>query len=142
MFWFIVGIIIAICGVLCFVALPFAKGEDGTSYRPVVAIAGTACMVIFVLFWFLGGLKSVPTKSIGVPVSFGKITGTPYGPGLHSTWKPWMHLAIIDETIQTTTFEVDQKTGQGGLDVRIGGQQTARLDRGIWLTVRREKGLT
>lgn len=146
--WFIFAIILFLIALACFGAMYFAKGESkpqfrGESptpynYRTVFALTGGGVLAFALLFYALGGMKSVPTKSIGVPVAFGKIVGSPYGPGLHETWKPWMHLAIIDETIQTTTFEVDQKTGTGGLDVRIGGQQTARLDLTIQWRVKDE----
>jgi hypothetical protein len=67
----------------------------------------------------LGGLKSVPVKNIGVPQAFGAVTGKVYGPGIHETWTPWLHLTDINETVQTTTFEQSQ---DDCLSVRIGGQ--------------------
>jgi regulator of protease activity HflC (stomatin/prohibitin superfamily) len=129
--WFVFGALIGIIGVILLIASIFVGkqgyGRDGTSDRPLVIIGGIACLFIFVLFWCIGGVKSVPTKSIGIPISFGKISGQPYGPGAHFTWQPWLHLADVSERVQTTTFEVNSKD-QGGLQVRIGGQQTARLD--------------
>jgi hypothetical protein len=53
----------------------------------------------------------------------GKVGTGYYGPGAHWTWTPWLHLADINETVQTTTFE-----GQNCLQVRIGGQQQACAD--------------
>lgn len=135
MFLFVIAIICALIAVISFVAMPFVKevktdeySKETKNLRLVFGVIGGIFAVLAFGFYAWGGIKSVPTKSIGVPVAFGKIDGSPYGPGIHETWKPWLHLAIIDETVQTTTFEVDQKTGQGGLDVRIGGQQTARVD--------------
>jgi hypothetical protein len=133
--WLVFSIILALIGLVCLAFIPFVDevktdeySKETKNLRPVFGIVGGGLLALALLFYAVGGMKSVPTKSIGVPVAFGKIVGSPYGPGLHETWKPWLGLAIVDETIQTTTFEVDQKTGQGGLDVRIGGQQTARLD--------------
>jgi hypothetical protein len=53
-----------------------------------------------------------------------------YGSGAHETWNPFLHLAIINETIQTTTFDQGSNlpgTQQcsGLMPVRIGGQQSA-----------------
>jgi hypothetical protein len=79
----------------------------------------------------VSGLKSVPTKNIGIPVAFGKVAGQPFSPGIHETWTPWLHLVDVDETTQTTTFRVNPRTHQGGLDVRIGGQQTAKVNVSI-----------
>lgn len=76
------------------------------------------------------GVKSVPAKSVGVPVSLGHVGNGFYTSGAHETWNPFLHLAIIDQTIQTVTFETDSKlpgTSQcnGELPIRIGGQQSA-----------------
>ena len=131
MFLFIVSIILALIGIAALVLAPFSHGDqtrgsedNSTIFRVVGVIAMGFAFILFAV----SGLKSVPTKSIGVPVAFGRIAGQPYGPGIHETWTPWLHLADVSERVQTTTFEVNQKTGQGGLDVRIGGQQTAKLD--------------
>lgn len=121
--WFIIAAILFIIGIVC-VGVSFADSGYKMGWRAIGAVVA----VIGLLVFFVSGIKSVPTKSIGVATSFGKVSGAPLGPGLHVTWQPWKNVNIIDETIQTTTFEVNQKTGQGGLDVRIGGQQTARLD--------------
>lgn len=143
MFWFIIAILLALLALGCFIFIPFVKevttdeySKETKNLRPVFAVAGGGLLLLAFFLFALGGLKSVPTKSIGIPVAFGRVDGTPYGPGLHETWKPWLGLAVIDETVQTTKFEVNQKTGQGGLDVRIGGQQTARLDLSIQWRVR------
>lgn len=82
------------------------------------------------------GLKSVPAKAIGVPVSLGHVGHGYYTSGTHETWNPFLHLAVIDETIQTTTFQPGGDPSNGGplpgtgqcngeLPVRIGGQQSA-----------------
>lgn len=148
---FILAIIIAVVG--AFLMLGAAKAE-----KPLLACgAGVIVLVIAFLVFMVSGFKDVPTKSIGVPVSFGKVTGQPKGSGLHVTWTPWLHLNVIDETIQTTTFEGCQgvfcqkgdmagqtisPSGDSGsstapcLEVRIGGQQTACLDVTIQWKVR------
>jgi hypothetical protein len=117
--WFILAIIVWLAAVLVAAyAVLFARDRWRV---PAVGAAGAA-LLGFGLF-ALGGLKSVPVKTIGVPQAFGAITGGVFSPGLHETWTPWLSLTDIDETVQTTTFE-----GSNCLTVRIGGQQSACAD--------------
>jgi hypothetical protein len=129
---FVLAIIIGIIGLAMALLARLAKGttEYGKSFdaRAGTRATGIVLMILAFLVFAVSGLKSVPTKNIGIPVAFGKITGQPFAAGIHETWTPWLHLADVSKRVQTTTFEVNQKTGNGGLDVRIGGQQTAQLD--------------
>jgi hypothetical protein len=89
-----------------------------------------ACAVLGLVAFGWSGIKSVPPKSIGVPVSLGHVENGYYTSGAHWTWDPFLHLAVINETIQTTTFQQGSNlpgTAQcdGALPVRIGGQQQA-----------------
>jgi len=63
------------------------------------------CLVLGFGAFAWSGVKSVPAKSVGVPVSLGHVGKGFYTSGAHETWNPFLHLAIIDETIQTVTFE-------------------------------------
>lgn len=119
--WFVVAILLLLAGLAALIAAPASQNARGAR-----AVGGAVVVLAFLLY-VISGLISIPTKSIGVVTSFGHVSGAPLGPGLNETWQPWKHANVIDETIQTTTFEVRQN-GQGGLDVRIGGQQTAKLD--------------
>lgn len=105
--------------------------KDRTDRYGLMAVSAIVVVVGFGLFAW-GGLKSVPVKNIGVPVSFGHVGGSAYQPGLHETWTPWLHLVDINETVQTTTWEDKGNDSgsscNGGLAVRIGGQQTACAD--------------
>lgn len=88
------------------------------------------CLVLGLFAFAISGVKSVPAKSVGVPVSLGHVGKGFYTSGAHETWDPFLHLAIIDQTIQTVTFETGSKlpgTSQcnGELPIRIGGQQPA-----------------
>lgn len=101
-----------------------------------LAGAGVALLIIELLSFSLGGIQSVPVKSIGVPQAFGTVSGGVMGPGVHFTWQPWMSVSNVDETVQTTTFEQGSnlpgtKSCDGSLSVRIGGQQTACADATI-----------
>lgn len=94
------------------------------------AAGAAVCAVLGFVFFASSGIHSVPPKSIGVPVSLGHVENGYYTPGAHWTWDPFLNLAIINETIQTTTFQTGSNlpgTSQcnGELPVRIGGQQQA-----------------
>lgn len=120
MIWFVIGIVFAVAAaVCCFAAI------RSTAARAGFGAASVATAIIAILLIFLAsGFREVPTKSVGVVTSFGKV-GAVLRPGVHHT-APWVKVNILDETIQTSTFE-----GRKCLDVRIGGQQTACLDATI-----------
>jgi regulator of protease activity HflC (stomatin/prohibitin superfamily) len=88
-------------------------------------IAGVGVFALFMLFLF-GGMQTVPVKTIGIPQAFGAVNGSVMEPGVHFTFKPWLSVTNVDETVQTTTFE-----GKDALSVRIGGQQSAMADATI-----------
>lgn len=123
--WFIFSIIIWVFGVI-----GFASILGGTSWKGFAG--GVACFLLGFVIFTIAGLKSVPVKNIGVPQSFGAIGSNIYEPGIHQTWTPWLHLTDIDETVQTTTWEDSGNDNgsscNGGLAIRIGGQQTACAD--------------
>jgi hypothetical protein len=138
--WFVFAIIIWIAAVLFIAVGALFGGSSGDSgkYSDSYSVSRGLCMTAGVIglvlgfgLFALGGLKSVPVKSIGVPTAFGAVHGGVYGPGVHETWTPWLSLTEIDETVQTTTFE-----GDNALLVRIGGQQTAGVDVTIQWRVR------
>jgi len=137
---FFVAIILWVVMLVAIVATLAARGERGRDRSTGLGPAGWAGVAVLCGLLGFGafawsGVKSVPPKSIGVPVSLGHVGTGYYTSGAHETWNPFLHLAIINETIQTTTFQVGGTpaqgqlpgTGQcnGALPVRIGGQQQA-----------------
>jgi regulator of protease activity HflC (stomatin/prohibitin superfamily) len=77
--------------------------------RTWITIAGVVFIVIAPLIFVLAGINSVPTKSVGVVTSFGRV-GAEYGPGAH--WLvPWKTLNTVSDTIQSDNFS--QANGQG-----------------------------
>lgn len=120
MVWFVIGILAAVAALLCVIGAMVSE-EPGTRvgaiFGAVVAIAISATLI-----FGLAGLREVPTKSVGVVTSFGRVVGQPLRPGIHHEGI-FTKVNILDETVQTTSFE-----GNNCLDVRIGGQQTACLD--------------
>jgi hypothetical protein len=147
MFFFVLGIIVALIG-LGFVFIAPATTREANQVK-ATRIIGAVLVVIAFLFYAAGGIKSVPVKSIGVATSFGAVDGAPLTSGPHETWAPWKSVNVVDETIQTTTFEGCQgqfcekgdevgqtvpPAGDSGsstapcLEVRIGGQQEGCLD--------------
>lgn len=128
--WFIIAIICWLAAVVGAAAVVF--WPDGETGRAGVATGAVLALLLGSVLFTVSGLKSVPVKNIGVPQSFGAVGKTVYEPGIHETWTPWLHLTDINETVQTTTFEDSGNDNgsscNGGLAVRIGGQQTACAD--------------
>lgn len=125
--WFVLAILFWIAALVLFSGLFIPRRLRTQNIR-----AGGFAVLLGFGFFVLGGLKSVPVKNIGVPVSFGHVGAVSYQPGLHETWTPWLHLVDINETVQTTSWEDSGNDNgsscNGGLPVRIGGQQTACAD--------------
>jgi len=120
----IVVAVLALLGFLAAFAVPKQyRTTSGTNTFPrkTTRIVATGVLIAAVLTFFGAGCGSVPTRSVGVPTSFGSV-GSSLKPGIY--WlPPWTNVNVLDETIQTTTFD-----GNNCLSVRIGGQQTACLD--------------
>lgn len=127
----ILWIIMLIAGVLALFA-PRGTSPGKAGWAGISAL----CLVLGLGAFAWSGVKSVPPKSIGVPVSLGHVDNGYYGSGAHETWNPFLHLAIVNETIQTTTFQPGGDPQHGGdlpgtrqcggeMPVRIGGQQQA-----------------
>lgn len=116
---------IIVFGLVLIVGIGAAVFAD-QGYRWVGSlIAGVGAFALFMLFLF-GGMQTVPVKTIGIPQAFGAVNGSVMQPGVHFTFKPWLSVTDVDETVQTTTFE-----GSNALPVRIGGQQSAMADATI-----------
>lgn len=135
MFWFVIACLLALAAaVLVTVACLVKPDRSGSSPRGVLVLIGTCCLVLAFAVEVITGLKSVPVKNVGVPLAFGSVQGGYLRNGIHETWEPWIGVTDVDETVQTTTFEDggndNPASGQcdGGLAVRIGGQQIACAD--------------
>jgi len=129
MFGFVVICLCALIGIGLIVTAFLASSNNGT-----FGGVGAGLIVLALILEVTLGLKSVPVKNVGVPLAFGSVQGGYMHSGIHETWEPWLGVTDVNETVQTTTFE-DQgndnpSSGQcdGGLAVRIGGQQIACAD--------------
>lgn len=134
--WFIFAVIVWLLALLVFAGSFLADDEYKLGTRALAVIGIALGLGLFAL----SGLKSVPVKNIGVPQSFGAVGTTVFQPGVHETWTPWLSITDINETVQTTTFEDrgndSGSSCNGGLAVRIGGQQTACADVTIQWQIR------
>jgi hypothetical protein len=128
---FVVAIILWVAMLACVVGALAASGSDSSDVGPGGFIAGViVCALLGVVAFGWSGVHSVPAKAVGVPVSQGHVDSGFATSGAHWTWDPFLHYAIIDQTIQTVTFETGSNlpgTSQcnGELPIRIGGQQPA-----------------
>jgi len=133
---FIFAIVIAVIAVLAMLGVIFA---DQVPRNPkILTITGGVFAVLL-----SGGLivlsmfQSVPVKSVGVITSYGKVVGTPYGPGGHFL-APWRSLNIVQDTIQSDNFfqangnGADQQSPSGirgyCISVRLAGLSSGCLD--------------
>jgi hypothetical protein len=137
-FQFITAIVFwVIMIVVVFYAVFLAKpGKD-------LAGAVTAAVLLGVLGFGLyawGGVKSIPLKNIGVPSALGNVGSSVYQHGTYETWQPWESFTNIDETVQSVTWVSGPKNNgincDGGLAIRIGGQQSACANVTIQFQVR------
>ena len=133
---FVLGLIFMIIGILAIIGASFS---DRTSRNPKVwtIVAGVFCFIVAGAGTWWSFYQSVPTKSEGVVTSYGKVIGTPYGPGRHFM-APWKTLNIVQNTIQSDTFS--QANGQGAdaqtpsgthgycITVRLGGMNSGCAD--------------
>lgn len=115
---FVLALILFVVAIAAIIGIKLASSEN----KWIPAVVTAISVVLGGILLFTSMIRSVPTKSIGVQTSFGKVEGSVLTPGFHMT-APWTQVHILDETIQTTTFE-----GKNCLDVRIGGQQSACAD--------------
>src|SRR6185437_13285615 len=124
---FVIAVLVLV-GIGLIVKKSVGEGNDKTGVRGI----GILLIVLSFGLFFIGGLKHVPSRSIGIPSSFSQVGSKAYGPGYHETWKPWLNLTDATETIQKTQFSgcwgqyctsPNQPRGYC-LEVRIGGQQT------------------
>ena len=113
--------VLFIFGLILLVAAGITLVRASGSAAGITRVVASIVLVIGLLMFIFSFVRSVPTRSVGVPTSFGKVEPS-IRPGIHFK-APWTSVNIMDETIQTTTFE-----GKNCLTVRIGGQQTACLD--------------
>lgn len=110
-FFVLVG---AVAIIAALVAMPKTTdnryGKTGPNYgRRWTFIGGVIALLIAPLIVVLAGFNSVPVKSVGVTVSYGRV-GAEYGPGAHWMW-PWKSLAVVSDTIQSDSFA--QANGNG-----------------------------
>lgn len=136
----ILGVITLICIFGGIFLATTAKDKTGC-----FTAAGLLVAIAFGLFAW-GGVKSVPIKNIGVPSSLGNIGSTVYTAGTYETWNPFLSITTIDETVQSVTWVSGPKANgincDGGLAIRIGGQQSACANVTIQFQVRPEAAIT
>lgn len=83
--------------------LVIAFGKFPRNPKVITIIAGGLGIILAGGLFFAGLFHSVPTKSVGVVTSYGKVIGAPYGPGGH-LMAPWRTLNIVRDTIQSDSF--------------------------------------
>lgn len=114
--WFITAIIFAILTVLAF-AICRKVREPGAMGIPIFLGAVTFLLLL------LSSVSTVPTRTVGVEVAFGKPVAA-----LNNGWhwiRPWADVEKFDASIQTLKLENGQRNC---VTVRLGNQTTACVD--------------
>lgn len=105
---FIFAIIVALIAVLAAIGV-FIVSETGT-VKALTVLGAFFVLVLSAGMIFQSMFQSVPTKSEGVLTSYGKVIGTPYGPGPHLV-APWRTVNIVADTIQSDKFSDENPNG-------------------------------
>lgn len=104
-------------------------GTDGGKERAGAVTASVLLVAFGFGFFAWGGVKSVPVKNIGIPSALGNVGSSVYQHGTYETWDPFLSFTNIDETVQSTNWTAGPKNDgincDGGLSIRVGGQQSA-----------------
>jgi regulator of protease activity HflC (stomatin/prohibitin superfamily) len=127
--------------IAAFIAMPRTVSKGKAGERPNYArrwlvLSAVIAIVIAPVIFVRAGINSVPTKSVGVVTSFGRV-GSEYAPGAH--WLvPWQSLNVIQDTIQSDNFAQANGTGADSygtsgaigncITVRLGGNQEGCAD--------------
>lgn len=113
---FVMAIIIAVVAVLAMFGVIFSS-QVSRNPKVWTVVGGVFAVLLAGGMILLSMFHSVPTKSEGVITSYGKVIGTPYGPGQH-VLAPWRSLNIVQDTIQSDTFFQSNGTGPDQLTPR------------------------
>ncbi len=134
MFWFVASLLLLVAGILTGAYGVLVKSNRTAEGSGAGAFGISATLVVIgVIILGLSTVREVPTKSVGVPTSFGRVEA-PMLPGLHWFNAPWTKVNILPVTIQTTVFSGQHLAGDqtppghNCLPIRIGGQQQACLN--------------
>jgi regulator of protease activity HflC (stomatin/prohibitin superfamily) len=127
MFWFIVGILLVVVGVVIVGARRKLAGDpDGGEYQSIKRGAMAVGLLVVVLGLFTIAMDSftiVPARNVGVVNTFGKAEGA-LDNGFHLV-KPWSSVETVDATVQNINLSADAKNC---ITVRLANQTTACVD--------------
>ena len=110
MFWFVGSIVLFVAAVVTFVIYALAsrdhhKDREGMLITKVI---GVVLLVVSVILMLIGSLTVVPSRQVGIPITFGVI-GDPMPNGLN--WKlPWTTVELMDMTVQSLDASEDNPT--------------------------------
>lgn len=128
MFWFILGLFLAILGVLIFAVRKRAAGDPNSrNYEPrhqtAAATVGLLLIALGVFTVVWDSFTIVPARNVGIVNTFGKAEAA-LDNGFH--WvKPWSSVETVDATVQNINLSSDAKNC---ITVRLANQTTACVD--------------
>ena len=123
---FVLGILLIIGSIVAIIAVrksSLAAKKSGSALG-LVALGAVIAFLGGIGLIAAGSHTTVPTRSVGVEVSYGKPLGV-LSNGFH--WiRPWASVETFDGTVQTVRL-----TGADALAVRLGNQTTAKVDASV-----------
>src|SRR5438034_2872041 len=117
--WFIAFIIFG--GITILVLLPialFTRKSHDNDYKAMAGLALSAGLFVSVFLLFMSSFKIVGAKDIGVPVTFGR----PSGSVMHNGWNwknPMTTVHVFDGALQTEKFSADKEDAGDPIPVRL-----------------------
>lgn len=116
------------CGIAALVVRRPDDGYSDVNPKAVLGMVAGGLFVVFVIFLAFSTLVIVPTREVGIELTFAKPTGT-VGNGLHVK-APWQDIETMDAAIQTDSYT--QAPGNGDcITTRIAHQAVACVDVSI-----------
>ncbi len=130
MIWFVISLLLILLGIGAVVFGLASDDEDAfvaVAIGMVVALLGGGVM-------FFDSFTIVPTRTVGVQVSFGKPVGA-----IPNGWHwvaPWSTVEKFDASVQTLNLTTAKDDAGDPVTVRLGNQTTAQVDVSVQWNIR------
>ncbi len=120
--WFVVFIFVGVIAVLLGAVVPLTpktnRNRGGFGLRKLLSGLFGVFVVLAVATLFMSSFRVIGAKQIGVPVTFGKPSGTV----LHNGWNwknPATAVHVFDASLQTEQYSSDKEDAGGPIQVRL-----------------------
>jgi regulator of protease activity HflC (stomatin/prohibitin superfamily) len=128
--WFVIALIVALLGVGA-IAVGMLSGDPDSG---AVVGVGFVAIVLAAGVLFFDSFTIIPTRTVGVEVSFGKPIGA-----IPNGWHwvaPWASVEKFDASVQTLNLTTSKDDAGDPVTVRLGNQTTAQVDVSVQWNIR------